>query len=282
MIISLKNNDQTAEISTRGAELMSLYRNGREYLWNGDPSWWASRAPLLFPICGSVKDDSYTHAGQKYDLPKHGFARFKEFSVEYSDDSSAVFLLKSDDETKAAYPFDFELRLIYRLNETGIEITYSVRNTSSVPMYYSIGAHEGYACPGGIENYDVIFAETETLDATVLSGPLLSDSRHRILTNERVLPLKDEYFVTDALVFEQLKSGAVELKDRRDGTSVKVDFEGFQHLLLWTKPGAPYICIEPWCGLPDSTDADGDISVKRSIIELLPGMTKEHVHSIII
>ena len=147
-------------------------------------------------------------------------------------------------------------------------------------LFRSIGAHEGYACPGGIENYDIIFAETETLDATVLDGPLLSDVKRRILTEERILPLKDEYFVTDALVFEQLKSRSVELRDHRDGSSVKVDFNGFPHLLLWTKPGAPYVCIEPWYGLPDNTDPDGDITVKRDIIELLPGMTKEHVHSI--
>ena len=162
-MVVLNNGILSAEIRETGAELRSLKKDGVEYMWAGRPEVWQGVAPLLFPICGGLKDDKYILNGREYKLQKHGFARFKTFEVEELSDTRAVFLTRDDDETFVEFPFRFELRVIYTLNESSLNINYKVNNLSDETMYFSIGSHEGYATPEGIEDYDIIFPEKETL-----------------------------------------------------------------------------------------------------------------------
>lgn len=252
-IITIKNDELTVEISTLGAELQSVKCRGEEFLWQGDPKVWSGRAPVLFPICGGLKDDKYTLNGKEYTLAKHGFGRKMEFIAETVDASKAVFLLTATEETKKGYPFDFELRISYTLEGKAIKVGYDVTNKSGEDMYFSIGGHEAYACPEGIEDYYLKFEKKERLTHNELHGVLLSEKYTVLGEDIDELPLKYEYFDIDALTFLNLKSRKVTLCHKTEGPKIQVDFDGLDYMFVWTKPGANagYICLEPWCGIPD-------------------------------
>ena len=278
--IKISNEELTVTVSTMGAEIISVKKGEKELLWHGDPAVWSFHAPLLFPICGGLKDDSFLYDGKSYTLPKHGFARKTEFVPEEISQNRAVFLLKSNCETKKCYPFDFELRVIYSIEKSELTVTYDIKNTTDGEMYFSIGSHEAYSCPNGIEEWSVIFDTEEDLTATPLNGPLLSYDGNVISKNSRILPLKYEYFAIDALVFLNLKSRKLTLKNERTGDTIRLDFNGFPYFLIWTKPDAKYICLEPWCGIPDFVDSNGDITEKKGIIRLEKGENTLRTHTI--
>lgn len=281
-MITLKNSYLTAKINELGAELKSLVYNDAEYIWEGKKEVWAGSCPLMFPICGGLKNDKYILDGKEYTLQKHGYARFKTFSVESKTDTSAVFLHKSDDETKIAFPFDYELRVIYTLEGKTLKIDYSVKNLTDNTMYFNIGSHEGYYTPEGIEDYDVIFPQNETLNACVLFGNLLSNMQMPIIKDQNYLPLYDKYFTIDALVFKDLKSKSATLRNRKTGRAIRVDFPDAKYFLLWHKPNAPYMCVEPWNGIQDIVGSSYDITEKEGITALDSGKEFKYTHSITI
>lgn len=267
-MIKLENNLITVELDPHGAEMKAVQVNGENRLWSGDPAVWAGRAPVLFPICGGLPDDMFTYNGKEYHLKKHGFARFMDFEVVSATDTSATFLLESNPETLEQYPFAFRLYLTYTLHGAAIDICYQVKNTDTKTMYFSIGSHEGYACPEGIEEYDLLFEKAETLNTCDLDGNLIAPTLTPILKESKFLPLYDKLFEADALVFKDVKSREVTLRNRKTGKSVSVKFDGFNYLLFWTKPGAPYLCIEPWTGIPPMVGSTGDITKKEGITAL--------------
>ena len=277
----LSNNRINATFSTKGAELISVLKDGKEKIWIGDPAVWGCHAPLLFPICGGLRDDKYVYNGKDYTLQKHDYARFVEFEVESHSDNSIVFLHKFNKETLKNFPFEYELRVIYTLNGSEIKVGYNVKNLADSDMYFSIGGHEGYYCPEGIEEYSVIFDKPEILDSSILNGNLLEYNTINVGENTCELPLKYEFFAVDALVFLNLKSRKVSLKNRKTGEEVGLEFEGHDFFLLWTKPGAKYICLEPWCGCQDFVDSDYDFKNKKGIIKLSGREEKTKTHKII-
>ena len=279
-MIVLKNESMTAKISLRGAELKSLCRGDSEYIWEGRPEVWGSSAPIMFPICGGLKNDCYTFEGKTYTLPKHGYAKMMDFEPESISDTCAVLLHRANEETKKAFPFDYELRVRYVLEGESLKIDYIVKNLGKGTMYFNVGAHEGYYTPEGIEDYDVIFPERETLSAYVLYGNLLSNQRLPIIKDSCTLPLYDKYFTVDALVFKDLVSRSAVLRNRKTGRALRVDFPDAKYFLLWHKPNAPYICLEPWDGVQDSVDADGEISHKEGITALAAGKEFCYTHTI--
>ena len=277
----LSNKIIKATFSTKGAELISVKKDGKEKIWIGDPDVWAGQAPILFPICGGLKDDKYIYEGKEYTLQKHGYGRFVEFEVESHSDTKLVFLHRFDSETLSQFPFHYEPRVIYTLENSALKVDYNVKNLGENSMYYSIGAHEGYYCPEGIEEYSVIFDKDENLDSNILNGNLLEYETINVGKNTCELPLKYEYFAVDALVFLNLKSRKVSLKNRKTGEEVGLEFEGHDFFLLWTKPGAKYICMEPWCGCQDFVDANYDFMNKKGIIRLSGIEEKTKTHKII-
>lgn len=282
-MVILKNNILCAKIQLRGAELKSLTRGDAEYIWPGDKAIWASSAPLVFPICSAMKDNSYYFDGTKYEMQKHGYARFCTFRIETQSKTTATFLLRSDEESRKVYPFDYELRITYRLEENKLFIGYNVKNCSDGNMYFSIGAHTGYFCPEGVEQYDLILPEKESLENTLLQGDLLSYQTQPITENCDRLALKYQYFEKDPLTFENMKAREVTLKNRVTGREIKVCFPGFDTFLIWTIPGAPFVCLEPWCGITDRIDTNQDITTKEKIQVLAPGdvFTREHAIEIV-
>ena len=281
-MITLKNEFLTASFNEVGAELKSLVFDGKEYIWEGRSEVWQGSCPLLFPICGGLKNDKYTFNGKEYTLQKHGYARFATFEIEDKTDNSIVFLHKSDEETKKCFTFDYELRVIYTLEGKAVKVDYSVKNLSDNTMYFNIGSHEGYYTPEGIEDYDVIFPQSETLNSYVLYGNLLSNQQLPILKDSNILPLYDKYFTVDALVFKSLKSRSATLRNRKTGKAVRVDFPDNDYFLLWHKPNAPYMCLEPWNGIPDIIDSSYDITEKEGIIALPSGLEYNNTHTITI
>lgn len=279
-MVTLRNEDMTVTISELGAEMQTVTaKAGTEYLWDGDPRFWSGHAPVLFPICSGLKNDEYHYNGKTYTMDKHGFAKKEMFEVEKQSETEAVFLLRSNEKSLAMYPFEYELRIGYALRGKSIDITYDVTNPAKEPLYMSIGSHEAYACPEGIEEYTIIFPQPETLITT--PDPLGSYDTKVVTENESTLPMDYKYFAEDALIFKRcVKSTSVQLRHNETGRGVQVDFEGFPYLLFWTKVGAPYLCIEPWCGITDVPDTDGNLVTKEGINRVDGGETFHRVHTI--
>ncbi len=267
-MITLKNQNVTLTISEIGAEMQSLKYNGTEFLWQGYEGIWSKHAPILFPICGGLMGGKFTYNGKEYALKNHGYASSMLFEVESASEDTATFLHTSNEETHKMYPFDYELRAIYSLTESGVRVTFNVTNKGDDTMYFSIGSHEAYSTPEGIEEYDVIFPEKETLECIMLDGCLLNSHKTLFMKNSTTLPLYDKFFFFDSPVFKDLKSDSATLRNRKTGRYINVEFPDKPYFLLWHEPGAPFMCLEPWAGAPDTQTRHGDITKKEAIISL--------------
>lgn len=281
-LITISNDILKVSISSYKAELMSVIKNGKEFIWQANSEAWNQRCPIVFPICGGLKDDKYTYRGKEYTLPKHGFAKFSEFEVESVADKKAVFLLRSNEETLKGYPFEFEFRAIFELDNEKLCVSYETKNLSDTDMYYSVGAHESYACPNGIEEYSVIFDIPENLERNTLTGNFLNNERVSLGLGDAVteLPLKYDYFASESLVFTNLKSRKVTLLNRNTKEEISIAFPNHDYLVIWTIPKDGYVCLEPWCGVPDFVGSSFDITEKQGIITIPSGKSDTRTHII--
>lgn len=277
MTVKIGDGKLFAEIETRGAELQRVYDlQGTDYLWNGDSRYWGRRAPVLFPICGGMKDDAYTLGGKRYNMPKHGFCRDAEFCLESVSESEAVFFIESNEERFKLFPFHFRFYIKYAVVDGALEVYYTVDNLGERDMYFSVGSHEAYACPEGIEGYRIEFEHNERLESLVIENNLIIPETKLLSESAKCLPLKYEHFAVDALCFRNLLSKKVSLIG--GGRRIDVSFDGFEFLLLWTKPQAPFLCIELNCGIDDFADTNGSIETKQGIQALPKGARFERKH----
>lgn len=276
-MVTISNGILTAKFAEIGAELKSLVKDEKEYIWQGG-RYWHDSAPILFPVCSNLKNKEYIYNGKTYCMQSHGFARFSPFEVESKCEDSVTFLLSSQKAKKEYYPFDYELRITYLLEGNRLCVNYNVRNLTDGEMYFSIGAHEGYACEEEIENYEVIFDCKETFAAYQLQGDLLSDETIIVGQDCYTISLKREYFRIDGLIFKNLKSRGVVLRNKISDQKIRVEFPGFDYLLIWTLPGAPFLCIEPWCGITDNVKTNQNLAEKEGIQILKKGETFDRNH----
>jgi galactose mutarotase-like enzyme len=265
---TISNSQISASIKHAGAELFSLKNNqNKEFIWEGNPDFWGKHSPVLFPIVGTLKNNTYTINGAEYQLPRHGFARDMEFQLNEKTENSAVFSLKYTEETLKKYPFQFELQLIYTLQESTLDIEYKVINKGESKMPFSIGAHPAIALPQAFENYTLDFEENEVLKYYILENDLISNKTKVLESTESLIPLNYKLFENDALIFKTLKSNSLTiLEDSKP--YLKVAFEDFPSLGIWTKENAPFICIEPWLGYSDTAENSGDLFEKEGILVL--------------
>lgn len=270
MNITIKNNLLTAVINQHGAELTSLKKDNHEYIWEGNPEFWGKHSPILFPIVGTLKNDSYTYKGNIYQMTRHGFARDNEFTVKNQTDNSVIFSLASNEKTLNIYPFEFELELKHTLVNTILALDYTVINKGIETMPFSIGAHPAFALPGNFSDYSLIFEKDETLVSTQLANDLLSDKTISLPTDNGKLALSHSLFDNDALILKSTASNYVDIA-KNDNSFLRVTYNDFPHLGIWTKENAPFLCIEPWQGYSDSFDSNGNILEKEGIIQLKPG-----------
>ncbi|MFT6865937.1 MAG: galactose mutarotase-like enzyme [Cyclobacteriaceae bacterium] len=276
--MQIKNEFLKAKFQSKGAEITSLIKikTGQEYIWQANPSHWGRHAPVLFPFVGKLKNDVYTFEGKTYEMGQHGFARDLNFEIERQNEDSIIFLLKSNQETLKNYPFDFELRLEYLLVGQSLITRYHVNNAGSGKMYFSIGGHPAFKCAmtlaGTRSDYHLLFNRDESAAIYLLSDGLFSGKTDHGF-NGNSIHISDSLFDRDALVFKNIKSTNVSLVSV-DKTWLKFHFQGFPYLGIWSKNNrSPFVCIEPWFGLADHVDHDGDLTTKEGIQNLNTGKT---------
>ena len=269
MIVTISNSIISASINALGAELIRLEKDSKNYIWSVDETYWNKTSPILFPIVGRLKNDTYSIDNKTYELPRHGFARNFEFQIVNQTESSVVFVLESNSETFKNYPFEFELRLEYELDENELKIKYSVENKSEATMPFSIGAHPAFAIENSFSDYSLKFNQTEEFTSYELDNEQFSNSFRKINSENGQINLNYSLFEKDALVFKHLESNELTLLKKKEPV-LSVQFEGFPYLGIWTKPNAPFLCIEPWCGLADNVNHNGNIFEKEGINLLHP------------
>jgi galactose mutarotase-like enzyme len=278
MRYAITNELLKLEVDSRGAEPMSIQtlQDPLEFLWQGDPAYWARRAPTLFPIVGALKDNRYTFKGKTFAMGQHGFSRDLEFNLIEATDDSQIWLLQENQQTLQIYPFPFRLFTIYRLKENTISIAHKVSNSGRETMWFSIGEHPGFNCPllpgETLSDYSLVFEQPEFLDRILVKDSLLTKEKEPFLQHERTVPLSPELFKRKAIVLEKVKSDSVALVSKNHSRKVTVTLAGYPFLGIWSpQTGAPFVCIEPWHGLASPEDSDGDITRKPGIIVLEAG-----------
>jgi galactose mutarotase-like enzyme len=286
-MLYLENELIRVGIHPKGAELQSLFHKGfqLEYMWSGDPAIWGKHSPLLFPIVGTLKANTYYYKDKPYTLSRHGFARDMEFAVESRDAQSIALLLRNNAETFVKFPFAFELRLVYTLTDSGLRTTYRVNNPANEPLYFSVGGHPAFRVPlvadTEYHDYFLEFDEPENAPRWPISREgLIEIQSQPLLSNTRMLLLKKELFVRDALVLKHPASFRVALRSTRTERGLWLDYPDFPFLGIWAAPNADFVCIEPWCGIADSVDSDQQFERKEGIQRLEPGASFERTWSL--
>ena len=265
MTTTISNSNLTAQINHFGAELFSLQNcANKEYIWEGNPAFWGKHSPILFPIVGTLKSNTYHFNEIEYQLPRHGFARDMEFTLSEKSENSATFSLTSSEESSKVYPFDFELQVIYTLDGNRLIIAYNIINNNNFTMPFSIGAHPAFALPKPFEEYALEFEYPEALTSFELENDLLSDKATTIEMVGNQIPLDYSLFEKDALIFKELQSKAITILENKTPL-LRVQFNDFPNLGIWTKSNAPFLCIEPWLGYSDTVHSSGNILEKEGI-----------------
>ncbi len=276
--VSIKNGQLEARIALRGAELRSLRWHDREFIWNGNPAWWSYSAPILFPIIGKTTGQRITHQGKPLHLPTHGFARDMVFEVQHIGSDHVEFVLGASEETLAMYPFEFELAVRFEARPQGLHQVVQVTNLGDVSMPASFGFHPAFCWEndvGPTESYHLSFSDVEI------------NNTYRVDENRQLLPLRIEELEEGislkldrtllgqgTVVIDPVASSSLVLT-RHNEALLKMGWTGCHQLALWTLPGAPFICLEPWCGLPGPAGFDGDLTDQPGSFLLQPHQTKQ-------
>lgn len=286
-IISISSNSLTASIDTMGAQLMSLRKGESEYLWQGDSNWWPRRAPILFPIVGVLKDSKAESAEGTITLARHGLARLNQFEVVEQSTSSVTLQLKSTEETRKAYPYDFELKLIFSVAGDTLTQTYEVTNPANVVLPFTLGAHPAFNIPipgveaASLDQYYLLFTRSWTSYGPSITDEGLCDytTPQRLIVDSDMLPLSWDLIDREkTITLEDVPDRRITLAANAEASSethgIQIDFEGFDYLGIWSAaPGCPFVALEPWCGIADTVDCDSIFEHKPGIISLEPGQS---------
>lgn len=283
---TIENSLLKVSIQPQGAELTSIFNKDTqlEYLWDGNPQFWPKQAPILFPIVGSLKDNTYFYKGQPYQIPtRHGFAREKVFNVKDHSQDSITFYINEDEQTLNAFPFTFEFCITYSLQENTLSVRYTVRNNGNEEMYFSVGGHPAFNVPlvagTTYEDYELKFNQKETAPTWPNTNGLFQAEPVDFFNNQDVLPLSKELIKTNTLQFKHLNSSEIKLQSARTPHGVSVNVSGFPYLCIWAAPDADFICIEPWCGISDSVNSNQQWEQKEGNNHLPAGDTFERTWS---
>ena len=282
MRFTLSNSSLQAAVQTQGGELVSLRdRAGTEYIWQGDPAFWSGQNPILFPIVGSLKGGRVDIGGRTYEMARHGFARRCEFTAAEQGGDFIVLELRESEETLARYPFPFVLRVRHQLLEDGFSTAFTVENPGETPLPFCIGAHTAIRCPLSdgerFEDYVLTFDRPEDADTLLLTseGLIHGGGAEPMLRGGRVALDYANFQRLDTLIFQGLASRRAELRHRGTGHGVSLDFHAFPMVAFWTKPGGPFLCMEPWHGCAAYDNESGRFQDKPHVLTLAPGEKKE-------
>lgn len=268
-MVIIKKNTLELKINELGAEMKSFCIDGIEFLWNKD-LFWKKTSPVLFPFVGGLRENKYVYNNKEYFInTRHGFARDNIFDVKNKTEDSATFMFKSNEETYLKYPFKFELYIKYTLINNGFIIEYLVKNLENKDMYFSLGAHPAFILDNDYENSQYLeFEKKESAKKFNLEQdgffrgfkPFFS-----LMDKKNIIPIKEEFFLEDAIAFKGLNSNIVSLKSKKTSKSVTVNYTGFKYIAFWKVKDAPFICIEPWYGITDINGTNNDIKNKEGI-----------------
>ena len=264
MTHTISNNFITVKINTLGAEVQSLKNKNREYIWNGNPIYWAKHAPVLFPIVGTLKDNCYFYDNKKYFLSRHGFARNCQFELIHQKKDTLIFSLLFNEVTLNVFPFKFELQIKYTLQNKSLCVCFDVINKDIKSIPFSIGAHPAFALQQNIKNYSLLFEDQEILESFELKNDLISNFSNKIVLRNKTLPLNYDLFKNDALIFKKIVSKKITILEN-DVALLDICYKSFKNFGIWTTFDAPFICLEPWLGYSDATAHDQKILHKEGI-----------------
>lgn len=284
-VVAIQNGELSASIDSKGAQLTSLALAGSEYLWQGDPRWWAKHAPILFPIVGSLRNGRAASEQGEVSLGRHGFARDVEHEVVAQDESSVTFEIRDTPQTREKFPYAFRLNMTYALTgEASLTQTFRVENTGDVTLPFSVGGHPAFNVPApGTANerfadYEIAFTEAWTCEAPKIAegGLLTYDTAALAVDHSDTMPLTHELFADDAVMLTDVPGGTLTLRSRVSGHGVRIDFADFKYIGIWSALGdAPFVALEPWTGHATLTSEDDVFEHKRDITLLEPGAVDE-------
>jgi galactose mutarotase-like enzyme len=274
-MVSIDNEILSVSVDAKGAELQNIFlkEHKLQYLWNGNAAFWPKKSPVLFPIVGTLKKNTYFYQGRSYQLSRHGFARDMEFETADQTAQSVSFRLSDDENTLRHFPFSFQFTITYSILENQLTVTYRVKNISDAAMYFSVGGHPAFRVPlvdgTAYSDYFLAFNEEETLSRWPISPEgLIEKKPEPFLQHTETLVLSKELFYKDALVFKFPASSLVSLQSDKTRHGLDFDFSAFPYLGIWAAKNADFVCIEPWCGIADSVDSDQQIISKEGINKL--------------
>lgn len=274
MIHYIENEYLKVGVKSFGCELTSIIskETGYEFMWQGNPDIWSGQSPILFPIIGRLIDDKYTLDGKEYTLEKHGFARRLEWDFLGSEGASMSFSLKENENTLTMYPFSFEVIVKFSLDGKTLKVEHTVINKNDGTMYFSLGAHPAFNCEIG-DKLTFHVEEKFVTEKIDLVRSLRLPDKVPVEQEGSTITITNDIFNEDALILSNFKSEYVTLHSDNNSRKIKFTLGGAPYLGIWAKPGAPYVCIEPWCGVNDSTEKKADFSQKDAINALGKGET---------
>ena len=287
---SAENEFLKISVLETGAELCSLInkQTGIEHIWQADPEIWSSHAPNLFPVIGVIKDGKYRYEAFDYKMPKHGFIRHNEnMRLKEKSENRLVFELIYSEESLKIYPFKFDFKIEFNLKGKSLEVKHYIINLDAQPMFFSLGGHPAFnIClfeKENISDYSIEFDRNMVLDKFLLNdNGLVSSKTESILNNEKEIRLSEDIFNNDALIFKDIPSKKAAILSNKKGKILSLEYKDFNNLGIWAKPGAPYVCIEPWLGIADVEGTDQDLKNKEGIIQLMPSKEFNASYAIII
>lgn len=271
--LQIENQELIATFDEKGAELISLKakETGLEYIWHGDPTFWGRHAPVLFPIVGRLKEDQYKYKGQTYPMSQHGFARDQVFEIAEHTKERIAFRLMSSADTKAIYPFDFELILSYELTVSGLMVYYQVNNPGTESLYFAIGGHPAFNVPleEGLdfEDYYLHFSPQKSRAKIPLKGAYIQLAEKTLGQTNIDMQLSRSLFEHDAMIYETKGLNSISIQSDKSPHSVTLTYNDMPYVGIWSPypQAAPFVCIEPWCGIADTVDASGELTEKYGI-----------------
>lgn len=268
------------EIKTvkKGAELVSINLDGFEKMHDGQ-NFWNRHSPVLFPVVGKLKDGKTIIENNSFEMGQHGFAR----DIEFEEIGENTYVLKSNEETLKSFPFDFELYISYEVTGNKVTTNYKVVNKSDKLMIFGLGGHPAFACEYASGKYRIEFEKIEDeIEIYQLEDGLLKDKpekTNKFIKENRIF-LDNKTFEKDAIIMKNIKSEKVFLKTETNKKVLTFEFKDFPYLAIWSKPNAPFICIEPWFNTADKVSSNGIFEEKEDLIELKPNQKFEAKYSV--
>lgn len=279
----LENKELSIKIESFGAELVGIKdrTSENEYIWQKNPKYWGKSSPVLFPFVGSIRDGKYIHEDKEYEMKtRHGFARDNEFEVSDKGKDFIELVFKYSENTLEIYPFKFKLFIKYTLKNRSLEINYRIKNLDEKEMYFSFGAHPAFNInldsKNKYEDYYVEFDKDEIGNSKVLKEGFIVPNKEKEIFKEKKLNLKKDIFINDALIFKNIKSKLIYLKNKKNKEILKFQFKDFEYLAFWGVQGGNFICFEPWDGITDYINFSGKLKEKIGIRKIESNREKKY------